>query len=168
MKINKIHITGNAGSGKSTLSRLLGEKTGLPVYGLDKIVWKSGWEKSPATERVERELELVQRPEWIIEGVSNRIRHAAELVIFLDRSRTTCILRCLKRNYPYLFRSRPDLPPKCPEFLILPTLLKILWQFPAVIGETIRTEATSNDKQKSYVLLRNDLEVTAFLDSYTI
>ena len=41
-----------------------------------------------------------------------------------------CLGRCLRRNAPYLFRSRPGLPERCPELLILPTLLRLIWRFP--------------------------------------
>ena len=47
----RIHITGNAGSGKSTFAKSIGDILGVHVYGLDKIVWKEGWKKTPLHER---------------------------------------------------------------------------------------------------------------------
>ena len=101
----RIHITGNAGSGKSTCAKNIGDVLGVHVYGLDKVVWKEGWKKTPLHERKRLEEELVAKPQWIIEGVSSIARQAADLIIFLDFPRGVCYLRCVKRNWRYLFSS---------------------------------------------------------------
>lgn len=164
----RIHITGNAGSGKSTLARQLGQKTKLPVFGLDAVVWKLGWVKSSSVERMKRESEIISQPEWIIEGVSNRVRQAADLVIFLDRTRLTCFVRCLRRNLPYLFSSRPGLPPNCPELAILPTLVRIIWNFPSLVGKKILAEASETDTRVQYIVLSSDSDVLAFLNDFRL
>ncbi|MDP1736593.1 MAG: hypothetical protein Q8L23_04045 [Caulobacter sp.] len=128
--MTRIHITGNAGSGKSTLAAKLGRRLDLPVFGLDQIVWQPGWRKSPADWRKDREAELVAQPSWIIDGVSRTVLDAADYVIFLDVSRATSFVRCARRNWKYLFRSRPGLPENCPEILIIPRLVQIIWGFP--------------------------------------
>ncbi len=40
--MKKVAVFGNAGGGKSTLSKRLSEITGLPLYVLDKIQYQSG------------------------------------------------------------------------------------------------------------------------------
>lgn len=50
----RIFVTGNAGSGKSTYAKRLGETLNLPVHGLDAIVWQSGWRKTPPEEKQKR------------------------------------------------------------------------------------------------------------------
>ncbi|MEG4066319.1 hypothetical protein QUA42_03025 [Microcoleus sp. Pol11C2] len=40
--MKKIAVFGNAGGGKSTLSKRLLDITGLPLYVLDKIKYRSG------------------------------------------------------------------------------------------------------------------------------
>jgi adenylate kinase family enzyme len=164
----RIHITGNAGSGKSTLARELARETGLPLFGLDQIVWQSGWKKTPHKQRLLAEQELIHKPEWIIEGVSSRVRHTADLVIFLDRTPMECTARCLKRNLPYLFRSRPELPPNCPELFIIPTLMQIIWKFPKLVGETIRSESKEPHNSDRFVILTNDTDSRKFIQAYPI
>ncbi len=148
--MTRIHITGNAGSGKSTLAARLGTSLGLPVHGLDQIVWQPGWRKSPADWRKDREAELVARPCWIIDGVSRTVLDAADHVIFLDCSRTTSFVRCARRNWKYLFRSRPGLPEHCPEILIIPRLIKIIWGFPINVRHGI-LDALAN-REGAYVV----------------
>ena len=55
----KIHVTGNAGSGKTTLAAKLGDALELPVFGLDSVVWQPGWRKTPASERAGLEQALI-------------------------------------------------------------------------------------------------------------
>lgn len=126
----RIHITGNAGSGKSTFARHVGDILEINVYGLDSIVWGEGWRETPMDDRRRLEEELVSKPQWIIEGVSSIARQAADYIIFLDFSRSVCYMRCVKRNWRYLFSSRPGLPDNCPEIKVIPTLVKIIWHFP--------------------------------------
>ncbi len=126
----RIHITGNAGSGKSTFAENISKILEISVFGLDEVVWKEGWRKTPQDERRRLEKKLVSRQKWIIEGVSSIARQTAEIIIFLDFPRRVCYLRCAKRNWRYLFSSRPGLPDNCPEIKIVPTLVKIIWQFP--------------------------------------
>jgi len=132
-----VYITVNAGSGKSTFARNIGKALGINVYGLDKIIWSEGWKKKPLYERKRLEEELVSKSQWIIEGVSSIARQASDLIIFLDFPRSVCYLGCIKRNWRYLFTSRPNLPDNCPEIKIVPTLIKIIWCFPYVAKPVI-------------------------------
>jgi len=70
----RLHITGNAGSGKTTLARKLSQALGIPVASLDSVVWKEGWIAASKEERALGEEQLVVRDSWIIEGVSKTVR----------------------------------------------------------------------------------------------
>ena len=158
----RIHVTGNAGSGKTTLGKELGLLLDVDVYGLDKVVWQEGWVIRPANERRRLEEELCKKPTWIIEGVSSVVRESADVIVFLDFSRRECYWRCLQRNWRYLFKSRPELPEHCPEIKVLPQLIKIIWQFsstsrPRIVG--------SYDKKKqTFVTLNSNKDIELFLD----
>lgn len=125
----KIHITGNSGSGKTTFAKELGNTLNVPVFGLDKIVWQPGWQKTPPDQRAQLERELIENPAWIIEGVSAQVRQAADIIVFLDVPRPIAYARALKRNLPYLLKSRPELPDDCPEYKLVLQHLKLVWRF---------------------------------------
>jgi adenylate kinase family enzyme len=126
----KLFITGNAGSGKTTLAHRLGSDLKVPVHSLDEVVWRPGWRKTPANERDLAIAGLVANPRWVIEGVSPAVFARADMVIFLDVPRPLCMVRCARRNWQYLFSSRPGLPDDCPEIKIVGRLLQIIWRFP--------------------------------------
>ncbi len=131
---NRIHITGNVGSGKTTLAHRLGAELGLPVISLDSVVWQRGWRKTPDALRAAAEERIISSPDWIIEGVSSRVRAAADVVLFLDAPLALCFARAMRRTLRHVRRQRSELPPGCPELQVLPKMLKILWSFPRHAG----------------------------------
>lgn len=161
----RIHITGNAGAGKTTLAQQMSEKLAFDCYHLDQIVWNPHWRKSTENERTKGICEITSGNSWIIEGVSKAVREKSDLVIFLDVPRYRCLWRCFKRNLFYLFRSRPELPAHCPEILIVPKLLGIIWNFPAYTGEEIRQEAEVSGR---YLIIRNAEELDDVFDGSVV
>ena len=93
--MKKVIVIGCPGSGKSTVSRALHNKTGIPLYHLDMMYWnadKSTVEKSIFLERLSAVLE---KNEWIIDGnygSTMELRMAAcDTVIFLDYPLDICL-----------------------------------------------------------------------------
>ena len=152
MQARRVHVTGNAGAGKTTFATLLGRELGLPVFSLDSVVWQPGWRKTPPDERERLETLLIQRPAWVIEGVSQRVRDAADFVVFLDLPRRVCLWRVLRRYVRHFGDIRPGLPPGCVEWRILPRLLRVVWTFPANAGTKIRSDAP-RDEGRYHTLL---------------
>lgn len=159
----RIHVTGNAGAGKTTLARKLGAELSLPVIHLDQVVWAPGWKKVPPRAQQEALIRITRPDLWIIEGVSDIARKQADIVIFLDTPRHVCIWRCAKRNVRYLFKSRPELPVNCPEWRIWPKLLNIIWRFPTLVGERIRDEANRSSR---YVVLDGRINPDEWLKGF--
>jgi adenylate kinase family enzyme len=146
--MKKILVTGNAGSGKSTTAKRIADSLALPYHGLDKIVWKRGWQKASPSERNKKIRHLIKQDAWVIDGVDYGVMEAADTIIFLDIPRRACFRRVTNRNWKYLFKSRPELPENCPEILIIPTLIKIIWRFPTnvrprIIEEKLKRSASS-------------------------
>ena len=93
--MKKVIVIGCPGSGKSTVSRALHNKTDIPLYHLDMMYWnadKTTVEKSIFLERLSAVLE---KNEWIIDGnygSTMELRMAAcDTVIFLDYPLDVCL-----------------------------------------------------------------------------
>jgi len=114
----RVVVTGMAGAGKSTFSRALSAKTGLPVIHLDVHFWKPGWVPTPDDEWSEKERGLLAGEEWIADGnyhstLARRLERA-DTVVFLDTPWWICARRALARGV----RRRPagfELPAGCEE-----------------------------------------------------
>jgi adenylate kinase family enzyme len=114
----RVVVTGMAGAGKSTFSRALSAKTGLPVIHLDVHFWKPGWVPTPDDEWREKQRGLLAGEEWIVDGnyhatLDLRLERA-DTVVFLDTPWWICAERALARGV----RRRPagfELPVGCDE-----------------------------------------------------
>jgi len=161
--MTRILVTGSAGAGKSTLSKEVAHKTGLPLFSLEKIVWKEHWQKVPREERKQKTQELIAQDDWVIDGVDNDVLAAADVVVFLDVPRRVCFYRVAKRNWRYLLSSRPDLPEHCPEILIIPKLIKIIWRFPSRMKPAILENKAQG--KSTFIHLRHNQQREDYLKS---
>lgn len=125
----KILVTGNSGSGKSTLGRKLSTEHGIPLYGLDKVVWKEGWTPTPEEERKKLIQEITNKDSWIIEGISKFALQEADIVYFLNLPLHKCLLNITKRFLKNGFKTREDLPNNCPEYIGVLKAYKIAFIF---------------------------------------
>ena len=93
--MKKVIVIGCPGSGKSTVSRALHNKTGIPLYHLDMMYWNA--DKTTVENRVFLELlsAVLEKDEWIIDGnygSTIELRMAAcDTVIFLDYPLDVCL-----------------------------------------------------------------------------
>ena len=108
--MKKIIVIGCPGSGKSTFSSALHEKTGIPLYHLDMMYWngdKTTVEKSVFLERLDAALE---GDEWIIDGnyasTMEKRLSVCDTVFFLDYPLEVCLEGVEKRRG----KPRADMP----------------------------------------------------------
>lgn len=163
--VQKIFITGNAGTGKTTLSHRLAKLLNRQdVISLDPIVWKSGWILADKEEKEAAFAKIVKKRSWIVDGVSKTILEAADTIIFLDYPRYICYWRVLQRNRKYLFKSRPGLPEKCPEILIIHRLTQIIWNFHKVVKPMILEHTNENKHVKNIFHVTNNKQLEIVID----
>ncbi len=164
----RIAIIGSGGAGKSTLSRRLGELTGLTVVHLDTLFWCPGWVGTPQLEWEAHQREVLRIERWIMDGnfgstLDLRLA-AADAVIFLDMPRYLCLWRVAKRLLRYHGRSRPDLPAGCPETFDW-SFLKWVWSFPAKERPEVLQKLAGLPADKTVIWLCRPSQVREFLDT---
>ena len=156
--MKKIIVIGCPGSGKSTFSRALSEKTGISVYHLDMMYWnenKTTVEKSVFLDRLSSVLSF---DEWIVDGnfsSTMELRIAAcDTVIFLDLPGDVCIEGIRER----LGKPRSDMPwietEEDAEFIefvrsfesqVRPTIIKLLEKYSDKMIVIFKTRQQMND-----------------------
>lgn len=133
-QFRRVMIVGGPGSGKSWLSRRLGQLGGLPVYHMDHIHWLPGWVERDGREKDMLTREIHARDRWILEGGHSRTYNdraaRADLLIWLDLPAGLRMRRILWRTICNNGRTRPDLPEGCPEVLGRQTVdfLRFVWR----------------------------------------
>jgi adenylate kinase family enzyme len=83
----RVLVTGMAGSGKSTFSRALSARTGLPLIHLDLHYWKPGWVKPSDDEWRAKQRSLLAGDAWIADG-----NYHQTLDLRLERADTVVVL----------------------------------------------------------------------------
>jgi adenylate kinase family enzyme len=98
----RVLVIGMAGSGKSTFSRALSAKTGLPVIHLDLHYWKPGWVKPSEDEWREKQRGLFAGGAWIADGnyyeTLDLQLERAETVVILETPWWICSSRAFRRG----------------------------------------------------------------------
>lgn len=141
----KVAVIGYSGSGKSTLAGKLGEIYDCPVLYLDKIQFEENWverDENIAKSMVFKFLE--ENHEWVIDGnytkfYRERRLEEADLIIFMNFSRITCLFQAYRRYFTYKGKTRESMADKCEE--------KIDFEF----VKWILLDQRSKEKKKEFI-----------------
>ena len=123
----KIIVLGCPGSGKSSFSLQLHERTGLPLIHLDNIWWKQD-RTHISRDEFDGQLEsLMKADEWILDGdysrtYEPRIR-TCDTVFFLDYDEEECMEGIRRR----VGKERPDIP--WIEYKLDPELVSLVQRY---------------------------------------
>ncbi|GAC1435737.1 MAG: hypothetical protein PVS3B3_34770 [Ktedonobacteraceae bacterium] len=87
--MQRIHIIGGTGSGKTTLARKLGTHLDIPFYDLDEVGYEGGFgTKRPLDVRLADLKRIAVQPAWVTEGGFilwiDQLLQTADTIVWLD------------------------------------------------------------------------------------
>ncbi len=165
----RVLVTGMAGSGKSTFSRSLAAKTGLPVIHLDLQFWKPGWVAPSESEWREKQCRVLAGDAWIADGnyhetLDLRLERA-DTVVYLDTPWWLCAGRAFRRG----LRKGGEMPEGCADSAW--RRLRDEWRLVVVIWRNRRFEPereheiiSQHGQHASLHVLTSKRAATEFLD----
>ncbi|KQV42498.1 MULTISPECIES: AAA family ATPase [unclassified Rhizobium] len=130
----RILVIGCSGGGKSTLSRGICGRLGIPYISMDRdFFWLPGWVKREKAEERALIAEGVARERWLMDGSGSSsfdIRlPRAQMVVWVRLPRWRCLLGVTRRALHYLGKTRPDMAPGCVERIPDREFLSYIWHF---------------------------------------
>jgi adenylate kinase family enzyme len=101
--MRKVAVIDGTGSGKSTVSRLLADRLGVPHIELDALFWKPGWQMPSADEFKPIVAEALESDGWVADGnyrtrLGTFVLEQADLVVWLDMPLWTKFWRIFRRT----------------------------------------------------------------------
>ena len=110
--MRRVVIGGSTSSGKTTFSRVLAERMGVPLVELDALHWGPGWSEMPLPAFRERVSTALAGDAWVVDGNYSAVRDLtwgrADTLVWLDYPLRVILWRLFTRTNRRI-RSREDL-----------------------------------------------------------
>ncbi len=160
--MQKVLVIGCPGAGKSTFSRALRDKTGLPLFHLDMLFWNADKTNISREEFDQKLSDILKQDQWIIDGnygrtLETRLKEC-DTVFLLDFSVSVCLAGAESR----IGKPREDMPWTEQEFdaefkeWITDFPKKELPHVYALLGKY---------KNKNIIIFKSHNEIVRFLES---
>ena len=162
--MKKVIVIGCPGAGKSTFSRALRDRTGLPLVYLDRI-WHRPDRTTVSRAEFDSALDAVLRQDrWIIDGnyqrtMENRLK-ACDTVFLLDFP----VELCLESAAARIGTVREDLPWVEAEFD--PEFRKWIEDFPKEQLPRIYELLKQYEHEKQVIIFKNREEMTCWIEAF--
>ena len=176
--MKKVAVFGNAGGGKSMLSRQLAEITGLPLYVLDIIQFREGryrpeeqfGGKVSDEEYLEIHREILGRDQWIIEGYGSVAsaweRFAvADTLVYVDLPLLTHYWGVTTRFTTGLFQNPKGWPEHSPLWESTLAGYRVIWLCHRRLTPKYRQLVAEQASSKRVHHLRSRAEMKTFLQA---
>lgn len=166
-KIKRICVIGCGGAGKSTFSKLLAEKTGIPLIHLDSVYWLPGWIE-PTKDEFEQKLEnIINKKTWILDGnfhnTMTKRFHKSDMIFWLDYPTWQCLYGVFKRLVTDYGKTREDMAQDCKESFDW-KFLKYVFSFRKNTRPKILNHIKHNAKHCRVAVFKNPKELQKWID----
>lgn len=165
--MTRVAVIGNAGGGKSTLSRALSRARSLPYIAVDRMQWLPGWVAAPDEAFRAAHDAVLAREAWIIDGfgpwesVEKRF-DAADTIVVVDLPFARHLWWAAKRQLVSVVRGREDGPPGCPMFPVTFRMFRMMWWIHREQRPKLLAAIATRRMNKSVFHLRSVRELAAF------
>lgn len=163
--MQRVAVIGNAGGGKSRLSRRIAAARGLPYHAIDLLQYKSGWDLRPEFE--DAHAALIAGDAWVIDGVgtwpSLTARLArADTIVFVDLPFRVHLWWATKRQVRAILFGRPDAPAGARSWPMTIKLYRLMVWVNRDIRPRFEAAALHHAGRARVVHLRSVAELNAF------
>lgn len=166
--MQRILVIGPGGAGKSTFSRVLATRLGLPVIHLDALYWRAGSEPTAADEWRAVVHGLLARERWVMDGNYGGtldVRLAAcDAVIFLDLPRWVCLAGVFERWVRFVVGRGAPLPAGNPGRVTW-SFVQWIWTYRRRRRPDVLRRLASLPADRRVVILRSRRAMARFLES---
>jgi adenylate kinase family enzyme len=168
--MKRVAVFGNAGAGKSTLSRGLAEITGLPLYVIDKMQFKEGGDPVPQEEFLAAHAKLIRDHEWIVDGFGSMALawerfERADTLVHIDLPVTTHYWWVTKRFIKGLFKDPPGWPKGSPLWSSTLQSYRVIGLCNRNLTPKYRQLAAGMASSKRVHALKSSTEIAAFVEA---
>jgi adenylate kinase family enzyme len=168
--MKKVAVFGNAGGGKSTLSKRLSQITGLPLHILDKIQFRSGGTEIPHEEYQQIHQQILVSDRWIIDGFGCMetlwLRlNEADTLVFVDLPLYVHFWWVTKRLITGYFKPPEGWPQKSPILKSSLTSYRVLWLCHKYLTPKYREYIDRAQSSKSVYHIKSTEQISQFFES---
>jgi adenylate kinase family enzyme len=171
--MKKVAVFGNAGGGKSTLSKQLAATLVLPLHVLDKIQYQAGGIKVAEAEYKRAHAEIVASDRWIIDGFGSletlwpRLE-SADTLVYIDLPLPVHFGWVTKRLVTGFFAPPDGWPDRAPIFKSSLNSYRALWLCHKYLTPKYRDYVGRAARIKQVYHLRSPREIAQFLAAVKI
>ncbi|OUL29932.1 adenylate kinase [Nostoc sp. 106C] len=167
--MKKVAVFGNAGGGKSTLSKRLSQITGLPLHVLDKIQYQPGGAEVAHEDYKRAHQRILASDRWIIDGFGcietlwPRLDEADSL-IFVDLPLYMHLWWVTKRLITGYFQPPQGWPENSPIFKSSLSSYRVLWLCHKYLTPKYREYIKQAQGIKSVYHIRSTKQISQFFE----
>ena len=168
--MKRVAVFGNAGGGKSTLSRKLAEITGLPLHIIDYMQFREGGDPVPQEKFLAAHAKFINEDKWIIDGYGSTALawerfEKADTLIHVDLPVATHYWWVTKRFLKGLFRDPPGWPKGSPLWSSTRQSYRVIRLCDKNLTPKYRQAVAGMASSKRVHSLRSAAEIAAFVDA---